>query len=183
MAAAQITRHQERRHSKGRRKAMYKRRYPTYFGHYFSRIPSPRRAILSSLLEQSPKSSYKPEPRPRKPCDLLNLQSLTWGCTRGWSFCKFATKKKWKIKIKMERNRERAPISLLADPPPNLFGMGRMPSLLKGSYSKKPTPWPSGAPIPTTPTTDTSYNQKLENALAVECLVRQITEWDTQYTE
>jgi hypothetical protein len=56
-------------------------------------------------------------------------------------------------------------------------------SLLKSNLIKKaPNPRPS-APTNSLPTgsstSEVSYSQKLEEALAVESLVRQITEWDT----
>lgn len=75
-----------------------------------------------------------------------------------------------------------------APPTPNIFGIGRMSSsLLKANFSKKasnPKPSTSTTPLPPpAASSETSYNQKLEDALAVESLVRQITEWDTNYNE
>ena len=80
--------------------------------------------------------------------------------------------------------------SLLAETPPNIFGIGRMSSsLLKTSIVKRqsnprPPPLASSSTAASAPpssglNSEQTFSQKLEDALAVESLVRQITEWDT----
>jgi hypothetical protein len=70
------------------------------------------------------------------------------------------------------------PVSLLlAEPQPNVFGIART----HGSSLLKPSPRPS-KPAPVA-RMEPHLNQKLEDSLAVESLVRQITEWDTSCNE
>ena len=177
-AVAPIRRHQERRQGQRPRKAMCERRTTSFFGHYFA-----KKRTLQSAASLVLTRKYVGESNPGPGISFRRIdrgghdskeRRLWW----------FLSRKRWGV---LSRRMDR---SLLAETPPNIFGIGRMSSsLLKTSIVKRqsnprPPPPPSSSTAASAPpssglNTEQTFSQKLEDALAVESLVRQITEWDT----